>query len=199
MKITGSIGRKALSFFSCLIFAMPADGQSLTETTNLQPGDTQIKTICSNNKGYLRCDIYRTGKRGEKKLFDYPAAPAGISLVKGVFVILFPCGTQCSATYFYSQDKGLAGPFPLVEAYDLEFGMALSISVNPLPIYQIYPSRKNPVIRYIRLDLPRELADVPGAIRDVRLENHSFIITYVDRHGVVVTLSYPVPRANSTD
>ncbi|MGO4331001.1 hypothetical protein [Cupriavidus sp. M-11] len=199
MKIAGSTGCKALSFFICLVLAAAVNGQPLTEITNFQRSDTQIKINCANRRGHLNCGIYSADKQGDAKLFDYSAAPASISLVEGIFVMLFPCGTQCSATYFYRKNKGLAGPFPLVEVYDLEFGVALGISKNPLPIYQIYPSRKNSVIGSIRLNLPRELVNVPGAISDVRLDNHKFIISYVDRHGDAVTFVYPVRRTDKAD
>ncbi|WP_423758546.1 hypothetical protein [Burkholderia sp. NLJ2] len=112
-------------------------------------------------------------------------------MTSGFFVIDLPCGTQCSATYFYSERKGLGGPFPFVEAYDVERGIVLLSKRNPLPMYAMF-SKQSRVVGEIALDIPQGM-DAFVAIKEAAVEDHRFVITYADRVGNVLTIRRQVP------
>ncbi|VWC76407.1 hypothetical protein BLA9940_04483 [Burkholderia aenigmatica] len=105
--------------------------------------------------------------------------------------MVFSCGTQCSATYFYSEENGLGGPFPFVEAYDVDRGVVLLSEKNPLPMYSIF-SKNSRVVGEIDLNLPKGV-EAFASIERVVVNDHRFIVSYVDRGGSVVKISRQIP------
>lgn len=185
---------RIISFIVCSCLVVIADGAlavALDESTNFPDGSGQIKVRCQESGSGANCGIYASGSAGEKKIIDYPDAPTNISMTSGVFVIDLPCGTQCSATYFYSERKGLGGPFPFVEAYDVERGVVLLSKRNPLPMYAMF-SKQSRVVGEIALDIPQGM-DAFASIKEVVVEDHRFVITYTDRAGNVSKIRRRVP------
>lgn len=185
---------RIISFIVCSCLVVIADGAlavALDESTNFPDGSSQIKVRCQESGSGANCGIYASGSAGEKKIIDYPGAPSNISMASGVFVIDLPCGTQCSATYFYSERKGLGGPFPFVEAYDVERGVVLLSKRNPLPMYAMF-SKQSRVVGEIALDIPQGM-DAFASIKEVVVEDHRFVITYTDRAGNVSKIRRRVP------
>lgn len=187
MRIICFIVCSSLFLFGNAVFA-----EGLDELTNFPGSSIQIRTRCEEAGGGLNCKIYSSGVSGEKKLLEFPSAPAYISINSGVFVIAMPCGTQCSVTYFYSEDRGLGGPFPFVEAYDVERGVVLLSLKNPLPMHRMF-SKNWRVVGKITLDIPKNAPEIFGFIKDAKVDNHRFLITYVDSHGNTVAIDRPVP------
>ncbi|WP_269510591.1 hypothetical protein [Burkholderia sp. IMCC1007] len=161
------------------------------ESTSFRGSSVQIATRCHSADSRMSCGVFASRKDVEKRLFNFPNPPSHISMVSGVFIIEFPCGTQCSATYFYSEQKGLGGPFPFVEAYDLDRGVVLLSEKNPLPMYPIF-SKASRIVGEAEVDLANG-ADTFASIKKVVVDGHKFVITYVDRRGEVVTIRYQVP------
>ncbi len=176
----------------CLVLiANCALAVALDESTNFHDSSVQIKARCHESDSGVNCGIYASGAAGERKVIDYPGAPTSILMTSGVFVIEFPCGTQCSATYFYSERSGLGGPFPFVEAYDVERGVVLLSKRNPLPMYAMF-SKQSLVVGEVALDISKG-SDAFVAIKEAAVQDHRFVITYTDRVGNVRTIRQQVP------
>ncbi|WP_124471633.1 hypothetical protein [Burkholderia ubonensis] len=185
---------KIITFIVCsclVLIANSALAVTLGESTSFPDSSVQITVRCQESGGGTSCGIYASGAVGEKKIIDYPNAPTNISMTSGVFVIDLPCGTQCSATYFYSEKKGLGGPFPFVEAYDVDRGVVLLSQRNPLPMYAMF-SKKSRVVGEVALDILQGM-DAFVAIKEAAVEDHRFVITYTNHIGSVVTIRREVP------
>lgn len=185
---------RIISFIICsclFLIANSAFAATMDESTNFSDSSVQIKVRCRESGSGVNCGIYASGAVDEKKIIDYPNAPTNISMTSGVFVIDLPCGTQCLATYFYSEKKGLGGPFPFVEAYDVDRGIVLLSQRNPLPMYAMF-SKEYRVVGEIALDIPQGM-DPFVAIKEIAVEDHRFVIAYADHAGNVVTIRRQVP------
>lgn len=185
---------RVFSFIVCgclVLIANCALAVALDESTNFHDSSVQIKARCHESDSGVNCGIYASGAAGERKVIDYPGAPTSILMTSGVFVIEFPCGTQCSATYFYSERSGLGGPFPFVEAYDVERGVVLLSKRNPLPMYAMF-SKQSLVVGEVALDISKG-SDAFVAIKEAAVQDHRFVITYTDRVGNVRTIRQQVP------
>lgn len=185
---------RVFSFIVCgclVLIANCALAVALDESTNFHDSSVQIKVRCHESDSGVNCGIYASGAAGERKVIDYPGAPTSILMTSGVFVIEFPCGTQCSATYFYSERRGLGGPFPFVEAYDVERGVVLLSKRNPLPMYAMF-SKQSLVVGEVALDISKR-SDAFVAIKEAAVQDHRFVITYTDRVGNVRTIRRQVP------
>jgi hypothetical protein len=157
-------------------------GQAVDETTKFKNTDIQIRTVCNNNGSGTDCSVFSVGKIGKKKLIVFPFAPSDIKFDTGIFVIVFPCGTECSATYFYSPSKGMGGPFPLIVGYNLKKELALSLSKNPLPVFNIYARRNEKPALTIKLDVGAG-QDLAELVKKVEFKDDEIVITYVDQQG----------------
>ncbi|HDR9771617.1 TPA: hypothetical protein QDC27_007256 [Burkholderia cepacia ATCC 25416] len=185
---------RVFSFIVCgclVLIANCALAVALDESTNFHDSSVQIKARCHESDSGVNCGIYASGAAGERKVIDYPGAPTSILMTSGVFVIEFPCGTQCSATYFYSERSGLGGPFPFVEAYDVERGVVLLSKRNPLPMYAMF-SKQSLVVGEVALDISKG-SDAFVAIKEAVVQDHRFVITYTDHVGNVRTIRRQVP------
>ncbi|HGO6127338.1 TPA: hypothetical protein ACK3RK_005900 [Burkholderia cepacia] len=185
---------RVFSFIVCgclVLIANCALAVALDESTNFHDSSVQIKARCHESDSGVNCGVYASGAAGERKVIDYPGAPTSILMTSGVFVIEFPCGTQCSATYFYSERSGLGGPFPFVEAYDVERGVVLLSKRNPLPMYAMF-SKQSLVVGEVALDISKG-SDAFVAIKEAAVQDHRFVITYTDRVGNVRTIRQQVP------
>ncbi|WP_423382005.1 hypothetical protein [Burkholderia sp. LMG 32019] len=185
---------RIISFIVCSCLVAIVDSALavvLDESTDFHDSSIQIKVRCHESDSGVNCEIYASGAAGERKVIDYPSAPTSISMTSGVFVIDLPCGTQCSATYFYSERNGLGGPFPFVEAYDVERGVVLLSKRNPLPMYAMF-SKQSRVVGEVALDIPKGL-DAFVAIKEAAVEDHRFVITYTNHLGNVMTIRRQVP------
>ncbi|WP_416268533.1 hypothetical protein SD235_16380 [Burkholderia cepacia] len=194
MKILRVLAMRIISFIVCSCLVVIVDGVlavALDDSTNFHDSSVQIKARCHESDSGVNCGIYASGAAGERKVIDYPGAPTSILMTSGVFVIEFPCGTQCSATYFYSERSGLGGPFPFVEAYDVERGVVLLSKRNPLPMYAMF-SKQSLVVGEVALDISKG-ADAFFTIKEAAVEDHRFVITYTDRVGNVLTIRRQVP------
>ncbi|EHC5874198.1 hypothetical protein JR782_005083 [Salmonella enterica subsp. enterica serovar Eastbourne] len=114
-----------------------------------------------------------------------------------MFIFLFPCGTQCSATYFYSHEKGLNGPFPLLADYDIQQRIALSVSTNPIQIYGLFQEKSDVLLGEIALDLPQGSAFDPSSIISARIEKNSILVEYINIKATMTSASYPIPKSRS--
>lgn len=193
-RIRKVLAGRVFSFIVCgclVLIANCALAVALDESTNFPGSSVQIKVRCQESDSGVNCGIYASGAAGERKVIDYPSAPTSISMTSGVFVIDLPCGTQCSATYFYSERNGLGGPFPFVEAYDVERGVVLLSKRNPLSMYAMF-SKQSRVVGEVALDIPKGL-DAFVVIKEVAVEDHRFVITYTDRLGNVMTIRRQIP------
>ncbi|WP_116136068.1 hypothetical protein [Trinickia diaoshuihuensis] len=180
------------SFILLVVAAQPLLGYAETrEITNFRTSDVQLETSCIKTKTVDTCVVYRLMKNERKKLISFPFPPSNIAYEDGVFAIAFPCGTECSATYFYKPTNKLGGPFPLVVSYDAGRGIVLGVSGNSLEMYDMFSSGKMKAIESITLDVGN--SSIVEAIRDVELKNHTFVIAYTDRRGDIVKINKIVP------
>lgn len=175
----------SLAFF---LFISCSHSEQLNEHTNFKNSDVQISTECSDKDGGTNCTVSAVTNMKKKELISFPFAPSGIKLESGVFVIIFPCGPECSATYFYSPEKGSGGPFPRIMSYDLHNELAASISRNPLSIYRIYSKQGSKPALTIRLDTNKE-QDLDDAVKKVEFVENKITITYINQKGDVKTVS----------
>lgn len=185
---------RIISFIVCSCLALIADtalASALDESMNFPDSSVQIKVRCQESGSGVNCGIYASGAAGEKKIIDYPNAPTNITMISGVFVIDLPCGTQCLATYFYGEKRGLGGPFPFVEAYDVDRGVVLLSQRNPLPMYAMF-SKQSRVVGEVALDIPKGM-DAFSAIKEATVEDHRFVITYTNCVRNVVTIRRQIP------
>jgi hypothetical protein len=169
----------ALSFLST---ATPSWSQGIDEATHFENSKIQLRTICDDKDGGTDCSVFSIDGGAKKKLISFPFAPSDIKFSSGVFVIIFPCGTECSATYFYNPSKGVGGPFPQIASYDLKRGLALSLSKNPLPVFNIYASRGEKPVFTVKLNAggSRNLIDL---VKKAELKDGKATVTYVDSKG----------------
>jgi hypothetical protein len=187
-------GASATFLIIGIIISFNSYCSTLDEKTNFKESKIQIETICDdvNNENY--CTIYGATNEGKRKIFDFPSPPSHIGYNKSVFVIIFPCGTECSATFFYDPNKGLGGPFPAASVYDIERGYVLVAQSNPLKIYSIYSTSNEKPIDNIYLDIANGVTDIYSVVSDIKLIDHSFVITYVDKNGKSINLIKTVPK-----
>lgn len=191
MNITNFIKTKLALFF--IASAWPIFGYAdVHEVTHFKSSEIQLETSCTDKGGGQNCVIYSVAKNWRKSIISFPFAPSNIDYSDGVFVVSFPCGTECSATYFYKSKGALGGPFPLVESYDIERGVVLSVSKNSLQMYKIFSKEKLKSLGSVVLNVQSD-EDIVGVIHDVKLGDHMFIVTYVDKNGNLVTTSQAVP------
>ncbi|WP_420210092.1 hypothetical protein [Burkholderia aenigmatica] len=188
MRIFGYIVLGCLVFVFCFGSALSDVGD---EVIAFSGSSTKIKVRCRNASDRMDCGIYMFRGGDEREILNFPGRPNIVSFDSGVFVIVFPCGTQCSATYFYSERNGLGGPFPFVEAYDVSRGVVLLSKRNPLPMYSIF-SKKSRIVGEINLNLPKGV-EAFASIKRVVVNDHGFIVSYVDRGGSVVKVSRQIP------
>ena len=150
-----------LTYFSVCIISM-VRGHAFADTsanvgfiTHFANSDAQIETTClENSQAANRCAVAIKKEGSTRFLLHFPFPPTNIGLSGQIFSILFPCGTGCSATFFYSQTLGLSKPYSLVLAVNTKIGMVLSASTDALYVYEIFPKTKRasaPVAR-IKLD-----------------------------------------------
>ena len=193
MKTISSIGNRWWSLLLALFLTCNADSSLRRETTNFANSQYQISSNCEDGEKSQGCSIYLIGK-GKKKIIEYPLPPSSIRLESGVFVIIFPCGTQCSATYFYAPKKGLSGPYPLIVDYDLQRGLALSVAKNPIQIYQLFQKGDRSLVASVALDLPRGSKFDPSSIIDAKLKNNIVFVDYINSKGERVTTSHQAAK-----
>lgn len=185
---------RIIIFFVCSYFVFGlgcAFAGADEEMISLRGSSTKIKVRCRNESEGLDCEIYVVRGGGERKILTFPGRPNIISVSSGVFVLAFSCGTQCSATYFYNNKNELGGPFPFVEAYDVSRGVVLLSERNPLPMYYIF-SKNSRVVGEIYLNLPNGV-EAFSSIKRVVVDDHRFIVSYIDRSGSVVKVSRRIP------
>ncbi|WP_186130810.1 hypothetical protein [Burkholderia gladioli] len=175
----------ALAFLSFIPFS---HSEQLRERTNFKNSDVQISTDCSDRNGGTNCTVSAVTGIKEKELLSFPLAPSDIKLQFEVFVIIFPCGPGCSATYFYSPEKGSGGPFPRIISYNLHNELAASISRNPLSIYRIYSKQGSKPALTIRLDTNKK-QDLDDAVKKVEFDGKKITVTYINQKGDVKTVS----------
>lgn len=175
MKIISSISHRYLPSLLALFFSCGAFGEQLVETTNFPDSRYQVSSQCIDAKDSQTCTIYLLGSH-EKKLLEFPLPPSSIRLQDDVFIFLFPCGTQCSATYFYSHEKGLNGPFPLLADYDIQQRIALGVSTNPIQIYGLFQEKSDVLLGEIALDLPQGSAFDPSSIISARIKKTRYLL-----------------------
>lgn len=169
----------SLAFFSLISFS---HSEELSERTNFKNSTVQISTECSDKDGGTNCTVSAVTSDKKKALTSFPFAPSDIKLDSGVFVIVFPCGPECSATYFYSPEKGSGGPFPRVISYSVGDELAVSLTKNPLPVYRIYSKQGSKPAFTIRLDTSKE-QDLFDAVKNVTFSAGAINVTYTDQHG----------------
>ncbi|MGV8403045.1 hypothetical protein ACV33W_27880 [Pseudomonas aeruginosa] len=194
MKIISSISRRCCPPLLALLFSCSAFGEQLVETTSFPDSRYQVSSHCDDVKGSQACTIYLLGSQEKTKLLEFPLPPSSISLEGGVFIILFPCGTQCSATYFYSHTNGLSGPFPLLVNYDIQQGIAVGASTNPIQIYRLFQEKPGTLLGKITLDLPQGREFDPSSIIDVNIRKKSIDVEYLNKEGKAVTVSHPIQK-----
>ena len=163
------------------------------ELTNFAGSDVQLLTECAQTQLGGNCTIYDARKSRRRKILSFPFSPTSIEYEDGVFVIRFPCGTACSATYFYRTTGAIGGPFPAILAYDTSRGVVLSLSGNVLRMYKMFSKEKFSSVGKINLNV-EDGANLANAIGDVKLRGHTFWITYTNRNGEVVTALQAVPN-----
>lgn len=186
---------KILGFIACIYLVIAVNGAvagEFDEITNFPGSPIQIRTQCPEPAVSRNCLIYASGNNKERLIAESPSSPVGIYLKSDVFEIRFACGTECSAVYFYSDKKGVGGLLPFVEAFDADRGVVLISKNNPLSMYAIF-SKKSRTVGQIKLDISKEKKAFT-AIKEVVVEDHHFVITYVDRHENVVTIRREVPN-----
>ncbi|WP_273829802.1 hypothetical protein [Pseudomonas sp. SBT1-2] len=194
MNIISSINRRRWPLLAALFYLSSSYGSPLMEETNFPNSQYQIFSHCGISENSQSCEIYSVSKGGKKKIIDYPLPPSSIRFENNIFVIAFPCGTQCSATYFYNVKKGLSGPFPLVVDYDLQRGFALGVAKNPIQVYRLFRAEDESLADSITLDLPRNSRFDPSLIIEARIKDDSILIEYVNDKDERVTTSRPLPK-----
>lgn len=168
-----------------------AEGGEITKFDN---SNIQLETNCAHKNGVSNCTVYSVKDGGgKKKVVSFPFAPSNIDYKDGVFVVSFPCGTECSSTYFYDGDDKVGGPFPLVQSYDIVRHVVLSISKNSLRMYDIFAKERFKSIGKIDLSLNDDV-DLADVIRGVKMEDHKFLITYATKNGDLATASKVIPN-----
>ncbi|WP_257820075.1 hypothetical protein [Burkholderia glumae] len=156
--------------------------EQLSERTNFKNSEIQISTECSDKDGGTNCTISAVADNKKRELIVFPFAPSDIKLESGVFIIIFPCGPECSATYFYSSQKGSGGPFPRVISYSVGDELAVSLARNPLPVYRIYSKQGAKPAFTIKLDTGKG-QDLVDAVKNVTIGAGKISITYIDQKG----------------
>jgi hypothetical protein len=165
--------------------------QSYFERIPFPNSNIQIETTCANDE----CSIFLIKNKRRKFLLKDPSPPAAMEIDKGVILLSFSCGTECSATYFYSVKRGLSGPFPLVLDKNMAENMVLSVVNNTVCVFHIYDKQKghSPAIARIKLDLPRG-DDIVLAINDTKAIPGGFSIDYTDSNGKKRTATWKAAK-----
>lgn len=185
----------SLSLSSWLIaFSSLAHAQAIDDKTHFPAASSQIETVCQDGQS---CAVFNVGDSGKRKILDFPFPPSDVSYHAGTFVLLFPCGTACSATYFYNPQKGLGGPYNLVASYDVDKGVVLTVSTNPPRMYQMFGPRRQKPIGTVPLNLDSDLPEAAASVSDVKLDQHTFVITYNNKDGKQVEYRQPVPSSST--
>jgi len=181
-KITLHFAKSSFVIALGLLLVSTLSWSQTVETTHFEHSKIQLRTVCDGKYGGSSCSIFSIDGKAKKELISFPFAPSEIKFDSGVFVVVFPCGTECSATYFYSPSKGIGGPFPLVTSYDLKKGLALSLSRNPLPIFNIYAAHGEKTVFAVKIDAEasRNLTDI---VKKAELKDGKITVTYVDPRG----------------
>lgn len=174
-----------------LIFP-PLVKAEVREVAHLPRTNIKLEARCPSAEVVGNCAVYRVENREKKKIISFPFPPSSINFDHGVFVITFPCGTQCSATYFYKESGALGGPFPLVEAYDVERGVVLSMAQGALQMYGMFAKGGLRSIRQMTLDVKSDV-DLVDVVRGVKLVDHTFVVSYIARDGNAATAVCAVP------
>lgn len=174
-----------------LVFPLFSEAE-MRAVVHFQRTNIELETRCASGEGAGSCAVYRVENREEKKIISFPFPPSSINFDHGVFVITSPCGTQCSATYFYKESGALGGPFPLVEAYDVERGVVLSMAQGALQMYDMFAKGGLRSIRQMTLDVKPDV-DLVDVVREVKLVHHTFVVSYIARDGNAATAVRAVP------
>jgi len=180
-----SFVRKYIAPFIIAITCEHTFASTIHEITNFQNSDAQIETTCpdedSPSKG---CSVVLVKNKSRKKLLHNTFAPAYIGITDGVFTIKFPCGTECSATYFFSEKYGLSGPYPLVIAKNLKSNLVLFILNNSLYTEQIFRKKLGKTMKFKRIHLPiKTKIDIMQSVIGAKPHEDGFIIHYTDENG----------------
>ncbi len=69
--------------------------------------------------------------------------------------------------------------------------MILLSQKNPLPMYPIF-SKRSHIVGEVKLGLENK-ADSFSSIKKVAVDDHKFVITYVDRSGGIVIIRHQIP------
>ncbi len=190
---TSSIVR---SLFSLLLFIpLPSPAEAIDEKTNFAESHSQIETICSKaSDNTQKCNVYATSKTGRQHLLSFPFPPASIDYQNSIFIMTFPCGVSCSATYFYRPNTKLGGPLPLVVAYDAEREIALSIvSPKKLQMFRFFDGNgKAKFIGEIDLKFNRD-SDIRESLVSAKVKDHFFIVNYINEKGIKSIAQTKVP------
>lgn len=197
MKIINFLGNKFshgmakyIIFISFFAACQVTHGE-IYDVTKFKGTNIQIAIHCTDINGMNSCDIMRVESKKNKKILSFPFAPSSIDYDHGIFVITFPCGASCSATYFYNEEDVLGGPFPAVAAYDTEKQAVLSLATNPPKILKMFG--KNQVIASIKLNIPRDAENLLDYVVSAKVVEHVFCIDYRDVHGRMVDTRKDIP------
>jgi hypothetical protein len=189
MKIICSIGLSAW----LMALAGLTHAQVVDDKTHFPDAPSQVETVCQDGHS---CTVFNVTNSGKQKILDFPFPPSDVSYHAGTFVLLFPCGTACSATYFYNPQKGLGGPYNLVASYDMDKEVVLTVSANPPRLYQMFGPRKQKPIGTVPLNLDPNLPQAAASVSDVKLDRHTFVITYTDKDGNQSEFRQSVPSSH---
>lgn len=150
MKISNFILISTVALIALFSFDK-ANASVVNETTDFDNSMAQIHTTCKT--GHM-CDIYYVKKSGaaEKKIISFPFAPSSINFDNGTFVIRFPCGTMCSATYFYKNSRGLSGPYKMVAAYNIKRNILISLAKKEPYIYRIFVKNASNFVKKVPIN-----------------------------------------------
>lgn len=83
-------------------------------------------------------------------------------------------------------------PFPLVEAYDVERGVVLSMAQGALQMYGMFAKGGLRSIRQMTLDVKSDV-DLVDVVRGVKLVDHTFVVSYIARDNTAATAVRAVP------
>ncbi|MCG5074701.1 hypothetical protein [Paraburkholderia tagetis] len=158
-----------------------AFANNIHEITNFSNSEAQIETNCSGKNVAENCTIALRKGGHSQSLMRYPFPPANVGLSSGIFSILFPCGTGCAVTFFYSEELGLSKPFSFVLAVNAEKRIILSASDNLIYVYNIFQGINRPLAR-INLGL-KSNAGILQSITGAASEGNGFVIRYVNDNG----------------
>jgi hypothetical protein len=180
-----SIARNIAALLTTLVACCCAFADAVHETSNLPNSEVQIETICSDRNPVAQKCVVKLKKRQQNLvLIRYPFPPISVESNFGTFSIIFPCGTGCSATYFYNGKFGLSRPFPLVIAKNTKSNLILNISKNSLYVYRMFEPKTGSSIPTARIDLGlNPNSDITQSVSAASARGNGFIIQYLDDAG----------------